>query len=68
MSYSRDYFLVLLNATRPPCASLALLGAGAHAIHLYYWYTRSLVIQRHCNRGAKGGGAKPLERFAFFSL
>jgi hypothetical protein len=41
---------------RQPCP---LLGAGAHAIHLYYRYNLILVIQRHRNRGAIVAGRSP---------
>ena len=45
-------FLVLMGGGAPLRQPCPKKGAGAHAIHLYYRGIRSLVIQRHCNRGA----------------
>jgi|WetSurMetagenome_2_1015567.scaffolds.fasta_scaffold57884_3 hypothetical protein len=56
-------FLFYLNTPRPPLRQpCPLLWAGAHAIH--FVFPVYLVIQRHHNRGAKSGGAKPRERLA----
>ena len=47
----------------PLASALPPLGAGAHAIHLYYRYTRFLVIQRHRNWGAIVAGQSPWSVF-----
>jgi hypothetical protein len=49
----------------PLAPALPPLGAGAHAIHLYYRYNLILVIQRRRNWGAIVAGRSPWSVSAF---